>query len=457
MQDSKKFAEERHDRIMEILMQETSIEVSALARILKVTDATIRRDLTYLESKEKLYRTHGGAIYREEPIFWQTTTLEHRAKEHPEEKKKIARHVASIVNDHDSLMIDGGSTNTAVAEELARTRKHLMVVTNSQHIGEIIMNGIGENQAIIIGGELMYQTQNTVGPIAVNMINDFRLDKAIISTTSIIPDQGCFSANPQEGEIKKQMMLHANKVYVVVDSSKIGKFSLYLFSDLKDVTVVITDAKIRKTRPGNLSSESDRRTASLLGSRNTGGGDMVHHEIGLGLGNNTDFELVWDPKVLEKCIKEYDIHKKDLNEEKKPIFNERDLLVNVLRFIIAGTDGECILEHTETALQFSSRFDYAITIGGTCPRSAIAMSKIGYTSCMHLVTMNEHIRKLLPPDCSYVCSNNEDSFDIHLIIQYPAYADVSANDIHIQTTRANRIIIDDALQQQHHESFRRFF
>jgi len=246
VQDSKNFAEERHERIMEILMQETSIEVSALAKLLNVTDATIRRDLKYLESKEKLYRTHGGAIYREEPIFWQTTTIEHRAKEHPEEKKRIARYVVSIVNDHDSLMIDGGSTNTAIAEELAKTRHNLMVVTNSQHIGEIIMNGIGENQAIIIGGELMYQTQNTVGPIAVNMIKNFRLDKAIISTTSIMPDQGCFSANPQEGEIKKQMILNANEVYIVVDSSKIGKYALYQFSDLNDIDAVITDAKIRK-------------------------------------------------------------------------------------------------------------------------------------------------------------------------------------------------------------------
>jgi DeoR/GlpR family transcriptional regulator of sugar metabolism len=246
VQDSKNFAEERYDRIMEILMQETSVEVSALAKLLNVTDATIRRDLKYLESKEKLYRTHGGAIYREEPIFWQTTSIENRAKEHPAEKKRIARYVASIVSDKDSLMIDGGSTNTVIAEELAKVRKHLMVVTNSQHIGEIIMNSAGENQAIIIGGELMYQTQNTVGPIAVNMINDFRLDTAIISATSVMPDQGCFSANPQEGEIKKQMMINANKVYIVVDSSKIGKYALYLFSDFKDIDAVITDAGIRK-------------------------------------------------------------------------------------------------------------------------------------------------------------------------------------------------------------------
>lgn len=245
MQESKNFAEERQEKILEILMKENRIEVPSLAELLNVTDATIRRDLKYLESQEKLYRTHGGAMYREEQIFWQTTMIESRKDEHPEEKKKIARYVASFIGDHESLMIDGGSTNMVIAEELAKTRKHLMVVTNSQQIGEIIVNGSGDNRAIVIGGELMYQTQTTVGPIAENMIKNFRLDKALIGATSIMPGQGCYSANPREGEIKKQMVAQSTESYVVVDSSKIGKYSLYKFSDFSDIDVVITDMKIR--------------------------------------------------------------------------------------------------------------------------------------------------------------------------------------------------------------------
>ena len=76
---------------------------------------------------------------------------------------------------------------------------------------------------------------------------------------------------------------------------------------------------------------------------------MQQHKIGLGLGNNTDFELAWNPEVLEQCIREYDVHEKDLKEERRPILNEKDLLINVLRFIKSGIGGECILEDTETA------------------------------------------------------------------------------------------------------------
>jgi ADP-dependent phosphofructokinase/glucokinase len=143
-----------------------------------------------------------------------------------------------------------------------------------------------------------------------------------------------------------------------------------------------------------------------------------------------------------ECIEEFDIHETDLKEEHTPILTEKELLITVLRYIKAGTGGECILEDPQIAVQFSSRFDYTVTLGGTCPRSAIAMRKLGVTNCMHLVSMNEEIRKLLPPDCSYVCSNKDESFDIHLIIQYPAHADIAANDVRIHTTRENRIIID---------------
>jgi DeoR family transcriptional regulator, fructose operon transcriptional repressor len=244
VQEQKVFAEERQERILEILIKENRICVSELADLLNVTDATIRRDLKYLESQEKLFRTHGGALYRDEPVFWQTTFIESRKQENPEAKRMIARYIATFIKDHESLLIDGGSTNMLVAEELARVRKNLMVVTNYQKIGEIIANGAGENRAIIIGGELMAQTQNTVGPIAENMIKSFRLDKALIGATSVMPGHGCYSANPQEGEIKRQMIAQSSESYVVVDSSKIGKYALYEFSDFRDIDAVITDSNV---------------------------------------------------------------------------------------------------------------------------------------------------------------------------------------------------------------------
>lgn len=168
----------------------------------------------------------------------------------------------------------------------------------------------------------------------------------------------------------------------------------------------------------------------------------MNKTIALGLGNNTDYELVWDSEAFETCIREYEIFKEDLIEKRR-IFTEKDLVITLLQFLECERGGECIVENSEVTMQFARRFRYEITIGGTCPRSAIAMRKLGYTSCMHLVTMNDEIKKLLPEDCSYVCSDPEVSYDIHLIIQYTPDIRICANDIDITTTRSNRIIVDD--------------
>ena len=84
-----------------------------------------------------------------------------------------------------------------------------------------------------------------------------------------------------------------------------------------------------------------------------------------------------------------------------------------------------------------------ITLGGTSVRAAIAMRKLGYTSALHLVTINEHVRRLIPQDSPYVCSNTVDSSFPHLIVQFDKETHVRAGDIDICAPRANRIILHD--------------
>jgi ADP-dependent phosphofructokinase/glucokinase len=90
-----------------------------------------------------------------------------------------------------------------------------------------------------------------------------------------------------------------------------------------------------------------------------------------------------------------------------------------------------------------SRFRNRITIGGTSVRAAIAMRKLGHTSALHIVTVNDHVRRLVPKDCPWVCSNPEDSSYPHLIVQFGKDTRVQVGDISIHTRRANRIIYDN--------------
>ena len=165
----------------------------------------------------------------------------------------------------------------------------------------------------------------------------------------------------------------------------------------------------------------------------------MNEKIALGLGNNIDYEIVWDSRVIEALIIQYDIRDAELSAGRE-IHSERDLVVSILSFLKSGIGGERFVSSSAIIEQFSQNFAMAITLGGTSVRSAIAMRKLGYTSALHLVTINEHVRRLIPPDSPYVCSNATESAYPHLIVQFGKDTCVKAGDIDICTGRANRII-----------------
>lgn len=170
----------------------------------------------------------------------------------------------------------------------------------------------------------------------------------------------------------------------------------------------------------------------------------MNEHIALGFGNNIDYEIEWDSDVVQDLTVQYDIHDADLSIN-RVIHNERDLLLSILGFLKAGVGGERFVNSPPTIELFSKRFDKKITLGGTSVRAAIAMRKLGYTSALHLVTTNDDVRRLLPPDCPVVCSGVEDSLYPHLIVQFAKDTRVKANDIDICTGQANRIIYHNDL------------
>jgi ADP-dependent phosphofructokinase/glucokinase len=165
----------------------------------------------------------------------------------------------------------------------------------------------------------------------------------------------------------------------------------------------------------------------------------MKEKIALGFGDNIDYEIVWGSKVIENLILEYDIHDNELDIN-RVIVSERDLLISILSFLKSGSGGERIVSSSEMLEQFSQQFEKKITLGGTPVRAAIAMRKLGYTSALHLVTINDHVRRLIQQDSPYVCSSTEDSLHPHLIVQFGKDTRVKATNIDICTSQANRII-----------------
>ena len=165
----------------------------------------------------------------------------------------------------------------------------------------------------------------------------------------------------------------------------------------------------------------------------------MKQQIALGLGDNIDYEIVWDSKVMEDLVIRYGIHEDELSAN-RVINCERELVISILAFLKSGTGGERSVSSSAIVEQFSQHFDKKITLGGTSVRAAIAMRKLGYTSALHLVTTNDHVRRLIPQDSPYVCSNTEDTSYPHLIVQFGKNTRVKAGDIELCASRANRII-----------------
>ena len=165
----------------------------------------------------------------------------------------------------------------------------------------------------------------------------------------------------------------------------------------------------------------------------------MSRRIALGFGNNIDYEIVWDRRTVEAMVRDFCIQIDDL-QGGGAIDSERDLLISILDFMRRGVGGERFVASNAIIKNFADKFDCKITLGGTPVRAAIAMRVLGYTAALHLITLNDDVRRLLPADCPYVCSNPRDSLHPHLIAQFERGSRIKANDIDISAGASNRLI-----------------
>lgn len=159
----------------------------------------------------------------------------------------------------------------------------------------------------------------------------------------------------------------------------------------------------------------------------------------LGLGGTVDYEIAWDPRVLEKLVLEHDVRADELDPA-VPIDSERDLVRSLLGFVRDGVGGERFVASSDIVEAFAARFDVRVTLGGTCVRAAIAMDVLDVPATVHLVSIDDHVRRLLPASTAYVCSADHDTTDPHLIVQFPAGSRVSAGDVDVVAAHPDRII-----------------
>lgn len=165
-------------------------------------------------------------------------------------------------------------------------------------------------------------------------------------------------------------------------------------------------------------------------------------KIAMGFHTCVDYELVWDTKTVEEQIRAFDIHAEDIKQCTE-VNSERDLWIECLAHLQAGTGGEIVPEKPEICETFADRFKRNITLGGTATRAAIVLDRLGYSTVLQTSCYNEHVERLMPDRVHVISGVSKDHHVIypHVVLTYHANTRVCANDINIVTPRENRILI----------------
>ncbi len=231
-------AEERRNRLLELVRVQGFASLPALAGELEVSESTVRRDLDCLEESGEAKRTHGGVFYTGASPKLQH--FDNRQSTHWEEKRKIAQVASELIQDGDTILLDGGSTTYELARLLVG--RTLQIVTNSLPVANLFASG-DSAELVFIGGYVQPRLGVTLGPYANGMLADLNVRRAALSVASINQD-GYYNSNLLLVETERAMMKSADEVIVLADSTKFGHRSLSRLCPLGDVDTLVVDNNI---------------------------------------------------------------------------------------------------------------------------------------------------------------------------------------------------------------------
>lgn len=202
-----------------------------------VSESTIRRDLDHLEENGEAKRTHGGVFFTGPTASLRL--FEDRRASQWDKKRAIAEVASTLIEDHDTVLLDGGSTTYELARQLVK--RPLQVVTNSLPVANLFASSETVD-LIFLGGYVHNRTGVTLGPYTDQMLSGINVQKAVLSIAGA-DRRGFYNSNLLLVETERAMMRCADQTIVVADSSKFGRSSLAKLCPLNEIgTVVVDDA-----------------------------------------------------------------------------------------------------------------------------------------------------------------------------------------------------------------------
>ena len=234
--------DDRLQEILNIVNDEARVLISDLTKVLKVSEMTIRRDIEHLSRLGLLRREKGFAIKGVsgsfEPAFAIRSEIASKAK------NEIAKYVATLINDRETIVLDGGSTGVAIAKQLIE--RELTVCALSFRVADIL-RAAPKIQLMVIGGFVRKGEESLIGPAALETLRNYHFDQMIMTASGLEPIYGLTEWNSDDAMIKRSAHRASTRTIVAADSSKFGVKAFGKVCELKEISILVTDSGIDKS------------------------------------------------------------------------------------------------------------------------------------------------------------------------------------------------------------------
>lgn len=233
--------EDRYSIIMDLLSEKDTVTIQELISQLNHSESTIRRDLTQLEAHGKLVRVHGGAKMKRRSS--DEASMEDKTVKNTHEKELIGRFAASLVEDHEVIFLDAGSTTFAMIPYLES--KQITVVTNGVPHAALLTDY--KIDTVLLGGKIKQKTKAVIGTVAEKQLDAFHFTKAFMGMNGVDPNYGLTTPDIEEASVKQKAITQSNEPFILADQSKLGEVSFVKVADIDDCAI-ITSVATKLTR-----------------------------------------------------------------------------------------------------------------------------------------------------------------------------------------------------------------
>lgn len=226
--------QQRRHHIMQLLQQQGEVSVEQLVQLFETSEVTIRKDLTHLENSGFLLRRYGGAI-----LMPQDFIEDEQDSQLSQRKLAIAKAAAERIRDHHRIIVDSGSTTTALIKQL-NGKQGLVVMTNSFSVATELRALENEPTLLMTGGTWDRHSESFQGKVAEQVLRSYDFDQLFIGADGIDLARGTTTFHELVG-LSQVMAEVAREVVVMIESQKIGRKIPNLELSWQQIDVLITD------------------------------------------------------------------------------------------------------------------------------------------------------------------------------------------------------------------------